>query len=122
MTKMATLAEASKDAVVAFGFEFNGAQWFVVIRRTALIGVHARVDMFEDGEAVGVGYLLPEDGPMFDASEHTPLGGKSIYTEEGEEIPMDGGNASDRFGEILHYHYTLVASRFKASTVYAKKR
>lgn len=111
MAQMATLLQAIVGTAYAFGFEFNGAQWTIVVRRDETVGLYPRVDVFEDGEAVGIGYLSTEDGPMFDASHLTPLGGKSIYTADGDEIPMDGGNASDRWAEILHYQWKLASPK-----------
>ena len=105
LATMATMEQAFADMMVAFGFDFNGSRWVVVVRRDATLTPSRlpRVDVFEDGEAVGTGYLGGDDddrsGPMFDASHLTPLGGCSLEAwRDGGDHETDG---EDEFGEAI---------------------
>ena len=103
---------ARADKAVEFSFPFRGATWTFVVRLTAKIGDSAQVDVFEDDARVGTGYLIAEDGPMFDASDRTPLAGKTLYTEEGDDIEMDDQNAIDVWGEMLGRVWDIVRPEY----------
>lgn len=114
--KLSTCQEAMEDMDMAFGFEFNGARWTFVIRTMNIGKDYPRVDVFEDGEPVGIGYLPPfrpeyreEDGPMFDGSHSTPLGGESLdgATENEHEELLT------RWAEALAYNWNLISPGYR---------
>ena len=100
---------AESDKSVVFAFPFGGYTWTFVVRATARVCGAPRVDVFEGDDHVGVGYLNTECGPMFDGSDQTPLGGKSLYTEEGEAI----GDNEHLWGEVLGKIWGIVRPEYE---------
>jgi hypothetical protein len=82
-----TVAESMGDALLAYGFQFRGISYTVVIRRDARLGrepdLEVRVDVWEGGgDLCGVCYLDEDDGPLADMAEWTPLCPQMIHLDE----------------------------------------
>jgi hypothetical protein len=123
--KLSTCEESLKDMDIAMSFEFNGARWAFVVRTLPEGSERPRVDVFEDGRPAGIGYLPPylpeypeEDGPMFDGSHSTPLGGVSLTPpteadQDEDEASLAYDELLTRWAETLVYNWNLIAPGYR---------